>query len=148
MAKIFHSEKKIKGFTIIELLVALSIFLLILESILGITLKSYQFYKKVYTTAEIYNEIKILSLQIIKRAKYSSSLQINSDNHGIYYFYKGKPREIFFKEGALWERKGEKIKRLPSSFLLEDVEFIAENGYLWGHLSIANKHEYFEVKLP
>lgn len=148
MARPFHYKKKLTGFTLIEVLIATLLFFVLMDGILSVTLKNYQFYNKISNKANISQELERLSLQIAKRVKYSSALHLILDNHGIYYVFNGNPGKIYFKEGGLWEETGKNVRKLPSSFLLDEANFIIEDGYLWGNLSIDKKYKYFEVKLP
>lgn len=148
MAQVLYHKKDVTGFTLIELGLSVMIFSLLLGTLLDLTTRTYQFHRKIQQVADLSGELRRLNAQVTKRITLASSVHVPPDNHGIRYVTAGREASLFFREGALWENAGGTSRRIPAAHPLEDFSVIAEDGYLLGRLQMADKVEYFEVKLP
>ncbi len=149
MDQIFYCKKKLKGFTLIEMIITAGIFFLVLSSMLSLTLKSYRFYTIILNREKTWQNLEIMRFNIERMAKLSSSAFINSNNHGVRFYQKGQPVEVYFKNNFLWVKRGGKVSKFPSSKTpLEQVDFVLEQGYLTCRLKAEKMSQYFEVKMP
>jgi len=147
MSDIFYHKKSIKGFTLIEIMIVLSIFSITLVALLSVFDNNLIMMRKVYNEADIYNENKIINAKLTRAVNTSSSVVINSDNSGFKCVINGNPSEYFFKDGYLLKKTSNNISKV-SFYKIDEADFIVNDGYLWGKIKISGNENYFEVKLP